>query len=77
MFEENLAQLLAGAISGRMNVTLDIQATSFVGNKAEVGGAIVSQQEVHLSIANCTFKDNSAQFKAGAVFKIKNVTPSM
>ena len=75
-FVDNSAQNVAGAISATSNVTLDIQKTAFVGNKAFLhdGGAIDVQEQVHLSVTNCVFKDNSAQVAAGAVYAMMNVT---
>ena len=73
-FEDNLSQTPAGAIDAITNVTLDIQGTAFVGNKALQGGAIDVQKEVYLSITNCIFKNNSAEHLAGAIFAGHNVT---
>ena len=73
-FADNIAQSDAGTIFAGINVTLDIQKTTFVGNKAWQGGAIDVQEQVQLSITNCTFADNSAQSLAGTIGAAFNVT---
>ena len=40
-FEDNFSQVTAGAISAT-NVTLHVQETTFVGNKAEDAGVILA-----------------------------------
>ena len=74
VFTDNSAQHLAGSIDAFQFVTLNIEGTTFVGNNALQGGAIDIQDQVHLSITNCTFKDNSAQLLAAAVSAEQNVT---
>ena len=76
-FENNSAQRFAGAVRSASNVTLEIQETTFVGNKALKyhGGAIYIQQQVHLRITNSTsFVDNLAQNLSGAIGAMQNVT---
>ena len=69
VFKDNSAPFAVGVIFAEINVTLDVQETTFIGNKALVlqGGAIVVQLQAHLQIINCTFKDNRAEDIAGAV----------
>ena len=74
VFEDNSAQLTGGAIIAGLDSTLDIKGTTFVGNKAFQGGAIEVEKQVQLSIKNCVFEDNSAQFVAGAIVAEINVT---
>ena len=74
VFKDNSAQVVAGAIVAAFNVTLNIQGTTFLGNKAWQPGAIQVEQQVHLRITNCTFENNSAQNIAGAIGAADNVT---
>ena len=67
VFEDNSAQLVGGAVTAVLNVTLDIQGTTFVGNKAVQGGVFDVQHQVHLRITNCTFIDNHAEQNSGAI----------
>ena len=74
VFIDNSVQLLAGAINAVSNVTLDIQETTFVGNKARQGGTIEVEIKSHIRITNCRFKNNSAEFAAGAIAAVQSVT---
>ena len=76
-FENNEAQIAGGALVAIEGVTMDMRDTSFVRNKAPYGGALNIQQQTHILATNCTFKDNSAQNFAGAVFMKLNVTFSV
>ena len=73
-FENNSAQW-GGAIAAQLNVTLDIEKTMFVGNKASRGGGtIFSQHQVHLQIISCEFEDNTCQQLGGAIGGAHNIT---
>ena len=64
-----------GAIIAGLNVTLDIQETIFIGNKAsDHGGAINVQYQAQLRITNCVFDDNLSQRVGGAITASYNVT---
>ena len=74
VFEDNSAQKMAGAIYADLNAILDVQGTTFVGNKAWQGGAIGAQHHAQLQITNCRFKYNSAEVLGGAISTVLNVT---
>ena len=74
ILKNNLAQYNGGAVVAVINVTLDIQETTFVGNKASEGGAITVQNQTHLRITNCVFDDNISQDLGGAIVGSYNVT---
>ena len=65
-----------GVIFAGHNVTLGLQETSFVGNKALLdSGAIYVADQAHLRITNCVFEDNVSQRGlGGAIFSGYNVT---
>ena len=66
-FSENSASFSA-AIIATNNVTLDIQETTFVGNKAFTDlGAIDVQHQAHLRIKNCSFDNNMSHRYGGAI----------
>ena len=66
-FEENSAQLVAGAIVTVSNTTLHVQETTFVGNKAQQNtGAIAAGLNAKLHIEETTFVSNKAH-EAGAI----------
>ena len=66
-FEENSAQLVAGAIVTVSNTTLHVQETTFVGNKAQHNaGAIAAGLNAKLHIEETTFVSNKAH-EAGAI----------
>ena len=66
-FSENSASF-SGAILATINVTLDIQETTFVGNMAFSDlGAIDVQHQAHLRIKNCLFDNNLSQRYGGAI----------
>ena len=67
VFDDNLSERLGGAISAGGNITLDIQETNFIRNRAEQGGAIDIDRQSLLRITNCTFEDNHAKL-GGALF---------
>ena len=62
VFTDNSAQITAGAISAAFSVTLYIQGTTFVGNKALSGdgGAIDAQLNATLTVQETTFVGNKA-----------------
>ena len=68
--------LFAAAILATSNVTLNIQETTFVGNKASSdSGAILVKYQAHLAITNCLFEDNVSQRGlGGALTGAGNVT---
>ena len=65
-FEDNSAQFVAGAISADSNVTLHVQETTFVGNKAQDAGAICAYLNATLHIEETTFVGNKAT-EGGAI----------
>ena len=67
VFDNNVCGQNGGAICAAGNVTLDIQETSFTGNRAHYAGAVEVQQQSYLRITDCTFKDNSAKRDGGAI----------
>ena len=67
VFKDNSAQNVAGAIFGAVNLTLDIQGTMFVGNKALTGGAICALDDVTLTVRETNFVSNKASGVGGAI----------
>ena len=66
-FLENSASFSA-AIIATINVTLDIQETTFLCNKAFTDlGAIDVQHQANLRIKNCSFDNNMSQRYGGAI----------
>ena len=57
-----------GAIEVRNEAALDIDRSSFSGNKATQGGAIAGTGSGNLTIRGSSFAENAAQDRAGAVF---------
>ena len=66
-FDDNISERLGGGIIVTANASLEIQDTTFTGNKAEQGGAIDVGSQSFLRIINCTFENNHAQL-GGALF---------
>ena len=66
---------LGGSILAKLNVTLDVQETTFIGNKAsDDGGAINIQHMAYLRITNCEFDDNISERFGGAITAAFNAT---
>ena len=73
-FLKNSASL-AGAIFASSNVTLDIQETKFVGNKAlSDSGAFLVKFNANLQITKCVFEDNISQRVGGTGGGTDNAT---
>ena len=58
-------------------VTLDIEKTTFMGNKAWQGGAMFAQIQAHVRIVNCLFEDNTCQQVGGAFTGVGNIILSI
>ena len=72
-FLENSAVSM-GTIGAADNITLHVQETSFVGNKAFLwSGAIGVQNQVHMQITNCLFDDNISQQGEGTIHGVINI----
>ena len=67
IFQNNSAQSVGGTISADSNVTLHMQETTFVGNKAKDAGAILAGLNVTLIIEDTTFVGNAALRNGGAI----------
>ena len=67
VFEDNSAQNAAGAIGAIQNVTLEIQGTTFVGNKALEGVAIDVQHNATLTMQETSFIGNDLSGAGGAI----------
>ena len=66
---------LGGAILAKLNVTLDVQETTFIGNKAsDDGGAINIQNHAYLRMTNCVFDENISGRLGGAISAAFNAT---
>ena len=74
VFDENVSEQLGGAICVGPNIILDIQETTFVGNKAAQGGAIDVDHQVHIRITNCIFDNNLSQGNGGVIEGLAYVT---
>ena len=74
-FENNSAKM-GGVIAAQQNVTLGMQETIFVVNKALAnhGGAIEIKHQVQLSITSCLIEDNSCQQLGGAIDGTDSIT---
>ena len=66
-FKDNAAQSWGGAIITKFNVTLRVQETTFVGNKAQYAGAIVAALNATLYVEETTFVGNKAPGQGGAI----------
>ena len=67
VFDENISQLLGGAIDVGLNAILDIQETNFTRNSAPEGGAIDVQELSYLRTTDCIFRYNRAEVMGGAI----------
>ena len=69
LFEENTSERIGGAILGAFNAALDVQETTFLGNKAlHEAGAIDVEHRADLQIKNCAFDNNTSGQVGGAIF---------
>ena len=59
IFIDNSSQDLAGAIYNGSNAHADIANSTFVGNNAAIGGAIVNYGYSELALTSCILWDNS------------------
>ena len=73
IFKDNSAQVSAGAISAT-NVTLHLQETTFVGNKAQMkAGAIATWQNTALHVERTTFVGNKVLVgDGGAMYDLQS-----
>ena len=73
LFDDNLSDLIGGAITGEGNVTVDIKKTNFTRNRSVQEGIIVVQYQSHLRITNCVFEDNVSQVSGGALLLVASM----
>ena len=71
--KDNSAHVAAGAIVAGRNGTLDIQQTTFAGNKASGQGGAIDVEHTKLRITNCVFDDNVSLGAGGAISGVDGV----
>jgi predicted outer membrane repeat protein len=63
-----------GAIRIRMGSILNVQSSTFKSNTGDYGGAIFTDDNVAVALANTTFDSNSANWDGGAIFSTASST---